>query len=267
MTASGTKHAAGFSGSASRPPRCPANAVTCAHGAVIGHKPESRKRSRDIGGTQPLLDGRIARGHGGPDGFSVLVDPTPSRPGRPNHKQTSDASCFPSLFASDLQGEARLAIQDEQGRLDVRHNRFDLDDEHDARRWMKHEDVDRPTFAANAEGDLDFHEPLERSEGSGDLLNENSVVCVEQAVQCLAVPGQMHLQAGGGRARNRLHRPNRYLSGMPQLDPRYRRLRGSSRHGKVDLPPTASSPKRSNLATEADCIHIGECGARLSTAD
>jgi hypothetical protein len=80
-----------------------------------------------------------------------LSDPPARCCGIAHDKKPRDAAAVPTSFAGDLRSEASLAIEPVERRLRVRHERLDLDDEHDACKPMEGEDVDRPTFAPEGE--------------------------------------------------------------------------------------------------------------------
>ncbi len=97
------------------------------------------------------------------------------------------------MAPGDLGCQARLAVDASEGGLRIRHDRFDLGDEHDPGRRVEPEDVDRTAFATNRERNFDFGDPACGLEPLDKCLDEVGMGLIEESIQ--ASPFQRSLRS------------------------------------------------------------------------
>ena len=129
----------------------------------------------------------------------MILDSTPRGPVLANDQETSDRDRVPATLPCDLHRQPLLAIQRDQGRLNVGHHGLHLDDQDDPSSLVECEDVDRAALPVDAERDLRRDEPAICAQSPDDLLDDGCVVGVQQSIKGLAIPCQPTNDSGAER--------------------------------------------------------------------
>jgi hypothetical protein len=90
-------------------------------------------------------------------------------------------------------------MRGQQG-LRIRNDGLDLHDEEHPAPGMPGKDVNRATLAEVVERHLDGDLPATRHQQLNRSLDESGMSGVEQAIECLAVPSNTHLEIGTERS-------------------------------------------------------------------
>ena len=122
-------------------------------------------------------------------------DPPTGGPGLGDHEQPADVRSVPPALIGDLLREAGLPIESHQHRLNIRHDRFHLDDEHRGGVRVESEDVDRAPLAPDVERDLHRALPAGGGQKVHGGIDEACVRRVEEPIESFAVPGQPDLES------------------------------------------------------------------------
>jgi len=126
---------------------------------------------------------------------------------------------------------------------------------------MEGKHVHRAAFAADVERHLDGALPARGAEPLHDLLDERGVTCVEQSIQCFAIPGQAHLEPSSETTRDPLQgrqskRVDLAALGSPDLGPtRMSPLR------QVVLGEVLALPQSPELSAEPNHLHSSSMNA------
>jgi hypothetical protein len=119
-------------------------------------------------------------------------DPAPRRSVVGEDEQTAHRNAIPVELTGYPAAEPNLAIERGQHRLQIRHDRLDLDHQEHAGAWMEREHVDGPALAFDREGDLCRARPPHGPHPNKDLLDQARMLGIEQSVDGLTVEIETH---------------------------------------------------------------------------
>ena len=151
--------------------------------------------------------------------------------------------------------ESGFAIQTVKGRLRVRDDRLDLDDEQGAEQWMEGEDVDRPALAPDRERDLDLNNPTKAPKESHEGIDQGRMRLVHQSVEALASPSKVEVDVRAKSSRRLDERAHRDTIELAPIDRSDQGTREAGTDGHVPLAALESDPQRAELASESEGIH------------
>ena len=120
---------------------------------------------------------------------------------------------------------------------------------------MEGEKVDRSSFPADVERNLDGDFPTKRSKEPSHGLDERGVIRIEQPVEGLPIPADEQIELRCQHPHDGIDGPQFEVLGSTELDPGHRRPRDLRGRGEVELAPATTPSQRTNLATEPDRIH------------
>jgi hypothetical protein len=161
----------------------------------------------------------------------------------------------PAAFSRDLGRDTHLSIERAKHRLQVRHDRLDLDDEQRSARFVKGEDVDRPAVSAHIERDFGDCDPSRRLKQLQNALGQVSVGRIKQSIESFSVPQHPDAQGRPECRRDADERVHGDPIGLPVLDPTDDRSRYADGVCESLLRPSPSTAKCPHRQAEPDHIH------------
>ncbi len=232
------------------------NPVSC--DCVVGARQEQEacQRKRGIRRPQPAVNCPAAKRVHGIERDPIRLDASSGSPRLADGEEPArPAGGRPAALGSDARCQPCLSIMSRNGRLEVRDDRLDLDDDEGPRWRVESQHVDGAALPGDRERNLDGHVPAERSETPGDELDERRVVGIEQSIERFTVPRQTNIEARRKRRHHPLDRCDGQAVAMPELDQGDRRSADTGRIGEIRLPPPAPAAERPNLPPETYRIH------------
>jgi hypothetical protein len=189
----------------------------------------------------------------------VLMHTSPGGSIVRQYQEPRHAAHEPASLTCDLGREPGLAVENAKHRLEVRHDRLDLDDEERPGRWVEREDVDGAALAADVERHLGGDLPPHRPETAQHPLREVGVSAVEQPIEAFALPQQSHGHRPAERRRHADQDVQGDAIGATALDATNDTPRHVRRTGETLLRPATSTAQRSHPESESHDIHGREC--------
>jgi len=149
-----------------------------------------------------------------------------------------------------------------QHRLNVRNDRLDLPDEHDARLWMPTQDIDGSSLAVYRERNLDMRLPAACTKVTDYGIDHSRVSLVQKPVDPFGLPADSEFDLGADRFADRAKLGERHPPDAAVLDPAPRALRDPCAPRNVLLAKLLLAAQRTNRPAEAHDVHTRTMGWR-----
>ncbi len=185
----------------------------------------------------------------------MRVDDPSRSPTLTDDQEPSYARRFPPETARYQRGEAHLAIEHHQGRLEIAKDRLHLDHEENVLAGMPGQYVDRAALTADLEAHFGFGDPSSTEQASDTVVDQRRVRAIEEPIDRLASPVDPDNHTRLERTPDALDHIEPELAGTTTLEERHCPPRDAGPRRQVDLAPLAPVMQDPDGSSEADGIH------------
>jgi hypothetical protein len=185
----------------------------------------------------------------------VRVDDPSRGPTFTDDEKPPDTRGFPTKPPRHERGEAHLAIEHHERRLQIAEDRLHLDYEEDAFEGMPGQYVDRAALAADLEAHFGFGDPTSAEQASDSVVDQRRVCAVKEPIDRLASPVDPDDHTRLERTPDSLDHVEPKLTGATELEQRHGPPRHTCPRRQIDLTPARPLTKDPNGSAETDRVH------------